>query len=102
MLDAELRQETAELVRAHGEILRRLGQEGVSGVEELAERFEQIRRATGSLSADEIAAAIARVDALLGRLRRTRAELDELGQMQIALGVGGSSGESDDPQEGLD
>ena len=102
MLDAELRQETDELVRAHGEILRRLGQEGVSGVEDLKERFDQIRRATQSLSVDEIRAAIGRVDDLRERLRRTRAELDALGQMRLALGLGQSAGDAGEPEERLD
>ncbi len=102
MLDPELMQETDELVRTHGEILRRLGQEGVSGVEELRERFDQIRRATGALSEEEIRAAIGRVEALLGRLRRARAELDELGQMRLALGLGRSVDGADDPEERLD
>ncbi len=103
MLDAELRRETDEVVRIHGEVLRRLGQEGVAGVAELAERFEQVRRAAHALSAEEIDAALARVSSLLGRLGDTRGQIEELSRMLSVMGEGGPvSDVSSDSQEALD
>ncbi len=103
MLDSELRQETDDVVRMHGEVLRRLGQEGIGGVAELAERFEQVRRATQSLSADELTVAVQRVSRLLERLRGTREQLHDLSEMLNAMGTGGpGSDASSDPQEALD
>lgn len=103
MLDADLRQETDEVVRTHGELLRRLGQEGISDVAELAERFGQVRRAAGALSAEEIDAALLRVSTLLQCLKGQRIQLDELSHVLSVLGSTGPAGPvNGDPQEALD
>lgn len=102
MLDAELRQETDEVVRTHGEFLRRLGQEGISGVPDLAERFETVRRAARALPAEEIDAALARVLGLLDKLRGQKVQLDELSNMLAVLGSRGDAAVVPDPQETLD
>lgn len=101
MLDAELRHETDEVVRTHGELLRRLGQEGIGGVAELQERFQQLRRATEALSLEEIDGALARIGSLVERLRGQRVQLDELSHVLGVLGQGGAD-EAGDPQEALD
>lgn len=102
MLDAELRQETDEVVRAHGEFLRRLGQQGISGVSDLVERYETVRRAAQALPAEEIDAALARVMALVDRLRAQKLQLDELSHMLAVLGSRADGAPTTEPEEALD
>lgn len=85
MLDAELRRETDEVMRTHGELLRRLALEGVGGVADLIERFQRIQKATRALSVEEIDNAISRIEALVGRLEGQRAQLEELSRMRSVL-----------------
>lgn len=102
MLDSELRQATEEVVRAHGELLRRLGQEGVAGVAELARTFEQVRRASRAFSREEIESALVRVNALRDQLRATRNQVEQLSEMREAL-LGSVPGkEPAEPEEVLD
>ena len=93
MLDSELRQATEEVIRAHDELLLRLGQQGVSGVAELAETFERLRRASQAYSREELDTALVRVGALLDQLRATRQQVEELSQMRnVLLGGGDANG----------
>ncbi|MDG2306023.1 MAG: hypothetical protein P8R42_15510 [Candidatus Binatia bacterium] len=103
MLNEELRQETDEVLRSHGEFLRRLGDNGFAGVAELVQRYEQVRSAAAAISRDELDAAQARVSALLEQLVAARDQIQQLSGIVGAMGVGASEDqESADPREALD
>ena len=81
----DLRRETEEVVRLHGEIVRRLGRLGIRDVAELVERFQQLQRTMASLTREELDAALIRLGALLDQLHLIRGQIVELSRMHQAL-----------------
>jgi len=102
MLDVELRRETGEVVQLHDALLRRLGQAGIGSFAELVERFEQVRRASGAISTEEIDAALARIAGVVDQLRLARKRIGELSDVLQAFGVGNREPERGNGRDALD
>ncbi|MBU6281820.1 hypothetical protein KGQ64_06220 [bacterium] len=83
-----LRRETDAAVRLEGEMMRRLAQHGLRGVEEMVELHERLRRAADAIALPEIDFALARIGSLSDRLRLLRQRLDRLASLRRAVGTG--------------
>ena len=82
------RREADQLVRLYGEMVRRLANRGIRGVEELVALHEQIRAAVETIAGQEIDSALLQISTLLDRLRLISRCLVTLGEMKGALGSG--------------
>ncbi|MBM4267011.1 MAG: hypothetical protein FJ144_10410 [Deltaproteobacteria bacterium] len=81
----DLRRETEEVVRIHGELVRRLGRQGIRDVAELVERYQQLQRTMASLTREELDAALIRIGTLLDQLHLIRGQIGELSRMHQTL-----------------
>lgn len=87
MQDQEaFRREADQLVRLYGEMVRRLANRGIRGVDELVALHQQIRAAVETIAGQEIDAALLQISTLLDRLRLISRGLATLGEMKGALG----------------
>lgn len=87
MQDQEaFRREADQLVRLYGEMVRRLANRGIRGVDELVALHQQLRAAVETIAGSEIDSALLQIATLLDRLRLTSRSLATLGEMKIALG----------------
>jgi hypothetical protein len=87
MEQEDFRKGLDEVLRVQGEIVRRLGQQGVRGVAELVELYERMRAALEVVSQEEIDAALVRIGALVDELRLKRLQLDRLASLRALLGL---------------
>lgn len=95
MQDQEaFRREADQLVRLYGEMVRRLANRGIRGVDELVALHQQIRDAVETIAGQEIDSALLQIATLLDRLRLISRCLVTLGEMKVALG-------SSEPDPGL-
>jgi hypothetical protein len=85
--DEAFRREADELVRLYGELVRRLSNRGIRGVEELVALHQQVRAAVDAIAAQEIDTALLQIATLLDRLRLISRCLTTLGEMKQALGA---------------
>ena len=84
-MDDGFRRDVDEVLRQHGEIVRRLTHAGVRGVQELVELYERLRRGIDTITREEIDAMLIRIGTLTDRLRLTGAQLEEIERMRRAL-----------------
>jgi hypothetical protein len=87
-MSVDIRREADELVRYYGELVRRLGQNGVRDIGQLLSLYEQLRRAVDAVSRQEIGwvaeqterliEALVGMDTNLAALRRLKASLSGL------------------------
>jgi hypothetical protein len=84
----DIRREAEELVRYHAELVRRLAQSGVPDVAELLARYEQLKRALGTVSQQEIGWAAEQVQRLVEALVRMDANLQALARLKHVLDGG--------------
>lgn len=80
------RREADQLVRLYGEMVRRLANRGIRGVDELVALHQQIRSAVETIAGQEIDSALLQIATLLDRLRLISRCLETLGEMKVALG----------------
>ena len=85
-MTSDIRREAEELVRYYAELGRRLSQNGVRDVAELLGLFEQLQRAVGAVTAQEIGWAAEQVQALVQRLVRMDSNLQALRRLKTELG----------------
>ena len=90
-MSIDIRREAEELVRYYTEVVRRLGQNGVRDVADLLGLYEQLRRALGAVSSQEIGWAADQTQRLVEALVRMDANLQALRRLKMALA--GPSGE---------
>ena len=89
MQDQEaFRREADQLVRLYGEMVRRLANRGIRGLDELVALHQQIRAAVETIAGQEIDTALLQISTLLDRLRLISRCLATLGEMKGALGSG--------------
>ena len=89
MQDQEaFRREADQLVRLYGEMVRRLANRGIRGLDELVALHQQIRGAVETIAGQEIDSALLQISTLLDRLRLISRCLATLGEMKGALGSG--------------
>lgn len=89
MQDQEaFRREADQLVRLYGEMVRRLANRGIRGVDELVALHQQIRGAVETIAGQEIDSALLQISTLLDRLRLIARCLATLAEMKDALGSG--------------
>ena len=87
MQDQEaFRREADQLVRLYGEMVRRLANRGIRGVDELVALHQQIRAAVDTIAGQEIDSALLQISTLVDRLRLISRWLSTLGEMKVALG----------------
>ncbi len=84
--DEAFRREADELVRLYGELVRRLANRGIRGVDELVALHEQLRAALDTIAAQEIDAALLQIRTLLDRLNLIERCVVTLSEMKQALG----------------
>lgn len=82
----QMRCEADAVLRLYGEMLRRLSQQGVRSVAELAALQQQVCRAAAAVAMQELDFAIAQLASLVERLRAVGIGLERLGEMKRALG----------------
>jgi len=85
--DEAFRREADELVRLYGELVRRLSNRGIRGVDELVAMHQQVRAAVDTIAGQEIDAALLQIATLLDRLRLIARALATLSEMRQALGI---------------
>lgn len=95
--DEAFRREADELVRLYGELVRRLANRGIRGVDELVALHEQLRAAVDTIAAQEIDAALLQIRTLLDRLNLIERCVVTLGEMKQALGGRLAIEADDDP-----
>jgi hypothetical protein len=101
--DEAFRREADELVRLYGELVRRLSNRGIRGVEELVAMHLQVRAAVDAIAGQEIDAALLQIATLLDRLRLIARALGTLSEMKQVLGIpvdGGPFDEAGEPAAG--
>jgi hypothetical protein len=96
--DEAFRREADQLVRLYGELVRRLSNRGIRGIDELVALHQQVRAAVDTIAAQEIDGALLQIATLLDRLRLFARELATLSEMKYALG-GDEADEVDDGDE---
>lgn len=95
--DAEqMRRQTDEVIRLYGEILRRLSNQGMRGIVELAELHERVCRAALTVALPEVDYALAQIGELVERLAELGQRLARLGEIKQALLGSGADGEAAD------
>ena len=97
-MDDGFRRDVDEVLRQHGEIVRRLTHSGLRGVEELVELYERVRRGIDAITREEIDAMLIRIGSLTDRLRLTGAQLAEIERMRRTL-LAGPDAEQFDSEE---
>jgi len=83
----DIRREAEELVRYYGELVRRLGQNGVRDVADLLALHERLGRALEAVSRQEIGWVTEQVQRLIEVLVRMDSNLDALRRLKVALGA---------------
>jgi hypothetical protein len=91
------RREADQLMRLYGEMVRRLANRGIRGLDELVELHRQLRAAVETIAGQEIDSALLQISMLLDRLRLISRCLATLGEMKVALG----SDEPESPEPGI-
>ena len=84
-----LRQQTDELVRLYGEMLRRLSHQGIKNVPELVSMHELVRRAIDSVGHQELEWALSQIASLLEQLDALSQRLTLLGEMKRCFAPAG-------------
>lgn len=95
--DEAFRREADQLARLYGELVRRLSNRGIRGVEELVALHQQVRAAVDTIAGQEIDAALLQIATLLDQLRLFARTLDTLGEMKLVMG-----GPDAAPADGVD
>jgi hypothetical protein len=85
--DEAFRREADQLVRLYGELVRRLSNRGIRGVDELVELHQQVRAAVENIASQEIDAALLQIASLLDRLRLMARAIDTLTEMKQWIGA---------------
>jgi len=83
----DIRREAEELVRYYGELVRRLGQNGVRDVADLLALHERLGRALEAVSRQEIGWVTEQVQRLIEVLVRMDSNLDALRRLKLAFGA---------------
>jgi len=83
--DEAFRREADQVVRLYGELVRRLSNSGIRGIEELVALHQQVRAAVDTIAGQEIDAALLQIATLIDRLRLMTRALTTLGEMKQAL-----------------
>jgi hypothetical protein len=78
---SDIRREAEDLVRYHGELVRRLTQAGVRDVAELLGLYDQLRRALDAVSRQEIVWAAEQTSRLASALEQQRTDLARLAEL---------------------
>jgi len=86
-MPADIRREAEELVRYHSELVRRVAQTGVRDIAELLALHEQLKRALGAVSPQEIAWAAEQAQGLIAGLERLDGEFGALRRLKAAIDV---------------
>lgn len=102
--DEAFRRDADELVRLYGELVRRLSNRGIRGVDELVALHQQVRAAVETIAGQEIDAALLQIATLLDRLRLISRRLATLGEMKQLFGDGPGAilGDGDEIDESID
>jgi hypothetical protein len=86
--DEAFRREADQLVRLYGELVRRLSNRGIRGVDELVALHQQVRAAVDTIAGQEIDTALLQIATLQDRLRLIGRCLVTLSEMKQTLGSG--------------
>jgi len=86
--DEAFRREADQLVRLYGELVRRLSNRGIRGVDELVALHQQVRAAVDTIAGQEIDTALLQIATLLDRVRLIARCLATLSEMKQTLGGG--------------
>ena len=85
-MSVDIRREADDLIRFYGELVRRLGQNGVQDIAELLALHDQLCRALEAISAHEVGWVAEQAQRLIGELVRMDSNLESLRRLKIALG----------------
>jgi hypothetical protein len=88
-MPVDIRREADELMRYYGELVRRLGQNGVRDVPELLALHEQLSRALEAVSRQELGWVADQTQRLIGELVRMDSNLESLRRLKEALEMPG-------------
>jgi hypothetical protein len=83
--DDDLRRDTDQVVRLHGEVLRRLSFHGFRDIGELVAMHEQVRAAAQVIASQEIDGALVQIGSVLDRLRLIGKRLAALAEIRRSL-----------------
>jgi hypothetical protein len=89
--DEAFRREADQLARLYGELVRRLSNRGIRGIEELVALHQQVRAAVETIAGQEIDTALLQIATLLDRLRLLARTIDTLTEMKLAMGGPGAA-----------
>ena len=84
-MSVDIRREADDLIRYYGELVRRLGQNGVRDIAELLALYEQVGRAVDAISAQEIGWVAEQAQRLIGEFVRMDSNLEALRRLKVAL-----------------
>jgi DNA-binding GntR family transcriptional regulator len=84
-MPVDIAREADDLIRYYGELVRRLGQNGVRDIAELLALHEQLRRAVDAVSSQEIGWVAEQTQRLIGELVRMDSNLDSLRRLKTVM-----------------
>ena len=84
-MSVDIRREADDLIRFYGELVRRLGQNGVRDVAELLALHDQLCRALDAISAQEVGWVADQAQQLIGELVRMDSNIQSLRRLKMAL-----------------
>ena len=99
-MPVDIRREADDLVRYYGELVRRLGQNGVRDVAELLGLHERLSRALEAVSRQELAWVTEQTQTVIGELVRMDSNLEALRRLKMAFTVPPDGGVADDSRPG--
>ena len=85
IMPEDLRKESEELLRYFGELVRRIGHGGITDIAQLVALYEQLKRALGSVSTQELVWADEQARRLAGKLDVVSRGLEAMRQLKSRL-----------------
>ena len=84
-MPVDIRREADDLIRYYGELVRRLGQNGVRDVAELLALHERLSRALDAVSRQELGWVTEQTQTVIGELVRMDSNLEALRRLKMAF-----------------